>query len=230
MVPAAKGMMDMLETTNLKAKNASRYGQLKASLRASQPPKQRLVNANVVVAESRAPRRRRLATAREAGATAERQQGGDPRGRRIIVAVDETEDTERALRWTVNNFYRDGDTLHLLHVVPFVPGHAAPGTVYYTPPPSGDVQEKMVKRAEHFIDQRLLPITNELGINCEVDVVEEESTETIAEAVCHSAAEIGAAAIVVASHKKSALATLLTGSSSREVAGKAAVPVLVFHG
>lgn len=92
------------------------------------------------------------------------------------------------------------------------------------------MQQRLAKEAALFIDERFMPIVNERGVDCEVDVVEEESTESIVDAVCHAAADLDAAVIVVASHKKSRLEQLLTGSSSRDVAGNAPIPVLVFHG
>lgn len=237
MMGLATGVMDTLDAATLTGTRPSRYGHLKASFRSPQQHRQRLVHANVVVAVSKITRRKRLtrqstrmATMEESSPVTRDDQQLDGSGRTIVVAVDDTEDSRLAVLWTAKNFYRKGDILHLLHVVPFVQGHAVPGAVYYAPPPSGEVQQRMTQQAERFIDQRFLPIVNELGIDCEVDVVEEESTETIADAVCHAAVELGAEAIVVASHKKSGLAKLLTGSSSREVAGKAAVPVLVFHG
>eukprot|EP00882_Tetradesmus_deserticola_P013893 GHRQ01014757.1.p2 GENE.GHRQ01014757.1~~GHRQ01014757.1.p2 ORF type:complete len:148 (-),score=26.17 GHRQ01014757.1:1416-1859(-) len=38
--------------------------------------------------------------------------------RNLVVAVDHTEGTYTALKWTLEHLYRDGDVLHLLHVVP----------------------------------------------------------------------------------------------------------------
>ncbi|CAD7696829.1 unnamed protein product [Ostreobium quekettii] len=184
------------------------------------------------VASREAGKRGRVAArAAETGAeqaTARREANGS--GRQLVVAVDDSEESEKALRWTVNNFYRSGDVIHILHVIPFLPGQAVAGAVYYSPPPSEEVQERLVDDAEEFIDSRFRPLLESLGISYEVDVIQEESSETIGEAVCHSAVELRASAIVVASHKKSALATFILGSSSREVAGKSDLPVLVFHG
>jgi len=44
-----------------------------------------------------------------------------PTGRQLVVAVDSTDDSLAACRWILDNMYRKGDTLHLLHVVPCLP-------------------------------------------------------------------------------------------------------------
>ncbi|CAD7700179.1 unnamed protein product [Ostreobium quekettii] len=123
-----------------------------------------------------------------------------------------------------------GDVIHILHVLPFLPGHAASGAVYYSPPPTDDLQKQMEEDAQQFIGDRFVPLLDSLDVAYHVDVIQEESFETIGEAVCHSAVDLDAAAIVVAAHRKSTLAKFISGSSSREVAGKSDLPVLVFHG
>lgn len=86
------------------------------------------------------------------------------------------------------------------------------------------------EEAEEFINDRFKPILNKEGTDYRVNLVQEDSSETISDAVCHAAVALEATAIVVAAHKKSSIVKFLTGSSSREVAGKADLPVLVFHG
>ena len=42
----------------------------------------------------------------------------DPRARSVVVTVDNTAASLRAVQWALGNLYRDGDVLHLLHVLP----------------------------------------------------------------------------------------------------------------
>jgi hypothetical protein len=39
-------------------------------------------------------------------------------GREIIVAVDDSDFSKYAFRWTLQNVYREGDTIGILHVEP----------------------------------------------------------------------------------------------------------------
>lgn len=36
--------------------------------------------------------------------------------RNVLIPVDDTEDSSKAVQWCLDNFYRDGDELHLFHV------------------------------------------------------------------------------------------------------------------
>lgn len=41
-----------------------------------------------------------------------------PADRVLVVAVDDSEDSQKAFNWAISNIYRDGDQLHIVHVVP----------------------------------------------------------------------------------------------------------------
>ncbi|GMH39939.1 hypothetical protein BSKO_07843 [Bryopsis sp. KO-2023] len=155
---------------------------------------------------------------------------GADQNRSLVVAVDDTDDSVRALEWTVNNVYRGGDSLHLLHVVPFIHRRTVPSAVYYTPPVDPGLQEQLTETAEVVINERFTPVLTDLGVGCKVDIISEGSNETIAEAVCDGAVGLGASMVVVAAHKRHWLASWLAGSKSTEVAKKAPIPVIVFHG
>lgn len=151
--------------------------------------------------------------------------------RTIVVAVDETEDSVKALRWTLDNFHRKNDVLHLLHVIPFVHQQVLTSTVYYTPPVlDPEITEQLYQNAEEVVKETFIPVLEEKKVEYVVDMVQEKGSETIGDAVCHAASDVGACAVVVAAHKKHWLQTWLMGSSSREIAGKAPIPVIVFHG
>lgn len=151
--------------------------------------------------------------------------------RAIVVAVDETEDSVKALRWTLDNFFRKNDVLHLLHVIPFVHQQVLTSTVYYTPPVlDPEITEQLYQNADEVVKETFIPVMEEKKVEYVVDMVQEKGSETIGDAVCHAACDVGACAVVVAAHKKHWLQTWLMGSSSREIAGKAPIPVIVFHG
>jgi len=154
-----------------------------------------------------------------------------PVQRTLVVAVDETEDSVKALKWTIENFYKPDDILHLLHVIPYVHQQVLTSTVYYTPPIlDPEISEQLYLNAEEVVNEKFVPVLKASNVKYSVDMVKEKGSETIGDAVCHAAADLNACAVVVASHKKHWLQTWLMGSSSREIAGKAPIPVVVYHG
>ena len=38
--------------------------------------------------------------------------------RSILIPIDGTHESEYMVDWAINNFYREGDQMHLLHVIP----------------------------------------------------------------------------------------------------------------
>jgi nucleotide-binding universal stress UspA family protein len=38
--------------------------------------------------------------------------------RRILISVDNSEASEAAVKWTMENLYHEGDEVHLIHVIP----------------------------------------------------------------------------------------------------------------
>lgn len=46
---------------------------------------------------------------------------GQNTGRKIVVAVDDTEASERACQWAVDHVWRSGDKLFMVHIVPSMP-------------------------------------------------------------------------------------------------------------
>lgn len=42
-------------------------------------------------------------------------------GRHLVLAVDDSDASERAAMWAVANLYRPGDICHLMHIIPAMP-------------------------------------------------------------------------------------------------------------
>ncbi len=97
--------------------------------------------------------------------TSTRQHGGSTQpGRKILVAVDSSAESEGALQWTLENMYRPGDVLHFLHIVP----RQEPATMYGAPPVDFLPQQnpksvqKLSEQALSFIKERLLPMLGDI--------------------------------------------------------------------
>ena len=57
-----------------------------------------------------------------------------------MVAVDESDDSLASVTWVLENLWRQGDIMHLLHVIPALPAHmtysmAPDGMLYSLPLP-----------------------------------------------------------------------------------------------
>jgi hypothetical protein len=82
----------------------------------------------------------------------------------LLIAVDDSEDSQKAFMWAVDNMYREGDQIHLVHVVPRLAFAAQYGVppVDFVPAAENSSYESAVQRAEQFIIDRFvraLPVT-----------------------------------------------------------------------
>lgn len=82
----------------------------------------------------------------------------EPSDRVLLVAVDDSEGSEKAFMWAIENVYRDGDSLHLVHVVPRLAFAAQYGVppVDFVPAADSSGYESAVQRAEQFIIDRFV--------------------------------------------------------------------------
>ena len=101
------------------------------------------------------------------------QAGATSSGRKILVSVNASAESEDALQWTLQNLYRPGDVLHFLHVVP----RQEPATTYGAPPidflPQQNPKsvQKLAEQAQSFIKDRLLPMLGDMQPEPVVHVV-----------------------------------------------------------
>lgn len=82
----------------------------------------------------------------------------EPSDRVILIAVDDSEDSRKAFAWALENVYREGDCLHLVHVVPRLAFAAQYGVppVDFVPAADNSGYESAVQRAEQFIIDRFV--------------------------------------------------------------------------
>ncbi|GAB4823693.1 hypothetical protein N2152v2_010739 [Parachlorella kessleri] len=140
------------------------------------------------------------------------QQVMEPGPRHIVVPVDDSDESERACMWAVQDVYRPGDRVHLMHIVPALPyratygGPVMDGFVLYMEPPTDDFK----KAAEQYVGQRFVSKLQELDIPHSVEIVAEraeDSVSGIGSAICkHVAGLPGEAVVVVGSHSRGGLA------------------------
>lgn len=90
--------------------------------------------------------------------------GAAQSGRKILLAVDASAESEDALQWTLANMYRPEDVLHFLHVVP----RQETATTYGAPPVDFLPQQnpksvqRLAEQGLSFIKERLLPMLGDM--------------------------------------------------------------------
>lgn len=170
--------------------------------------------------------------------------GPVPAGRRVLCAVDDTDDAARGLAFALaSGFIHEGDALHLVHIVPdrlfrestgAEPSGrriiAASDDVASGADPSGTWYTHRDASAREFMRRRFGPV---LGAQPSVlDVVFEDagsSAGALGDAILRQARELGAQLVIVFSHVRGVEADF--GSVARHCAQEAGdTPVLVIHG
>jgi nucleotide-binding universal stress UspA family protein len=76
----------------------------------------------------------------------------------LVIAVDDSEDSQKAFNWAISNIYREGDQVHIVHVVPRLAFAAQYGVppVDFVPATESNTYETAVQRAEQFIIDRFV--------------------------------------------------------------------------
>ena len=88
--------------------------------------------------------------------------------------------------------------------------------------------EQLIKNAEHFVSQRFLPRLLAIRPDPVVHLVKAEvDADSIGSVVCRKASDLGAAALVMASHTKSKLQEFFLGSVTNYCCHHCVCPVLV---
>jgi len=135
---------------------------------------------------------------------------------RILVAIDFSTASRRALRYGTDLALQSGAKLDVVHVVvPHVPLAAGPDPVAVVPMMVDDrpqVEAELKTWCETSIAE---------GLDCESHLVDGEP----ATAILECAEKIGADHLVLGAHGHSRLQELLIGSVARNVQGRARCPV-----
>ncbi|BDA44876.1 hypothetical protein COCOBI_06-3540 [Coccomyxa sp. Obi] len=150
--------------------------------------------------------------------------------RKFLIAVDDSAESERALSWTLEEIYREGDELHLVHVIPRMQMAAVYGAppVDFLPQQDPVAYDQLIKNAESFIAGRFLPSLASLKVQPIVHIVKSDvDTESIGNVVCKKAEDLDVAAIIVSLHSKSRLQEFFLGSVTNYCAHHSRKPLLV---
>lgn len=157
--------------------------------------------------------------------------------RRIVIAVDDTDDAQQAVEWAVRNVLRYGDVLHLLHVLrdnrtneTDVGQLSRAGASWATP----DYRERqawfarLTDAANAMISRRFINILKKHHVEYQIDLLRQKGTFSaagIGELICESAAKLDAELMMIASHGVGVLAEF--GSVAKYCQDNSPAPVLM---
>ncbi|KAK9823281.1 hypothetical protein WJX72_001580 [[Myrmecia] bisecta] len=148
------------------------------------------------------------------------------RNRNLLVPVDDADDCELALKWMLENIYREGDTVYLLHVVPYA--QAAYSGVFLAPSPHE--QDTMVEQARAFMHERYIKILSAKQVPYHVIIQKGGGdADSIGQLICHKSDEVDSAVVAMASHTKGRIARYVVGSTTQFCVRHCRATVLVMH-
>lgn len=171
------------------------------------------------------------------GQAAGARQDAAPLSRTVILAVDDSQESEYAFSWAVQQLHRPGDVFKLMHCVPCLPPGrlvAVPGAGLLRVPHVDPtlLAEKAAAAADSTLATSFKTHMENAGVQGTFEVVRGPPADTkasISEALCRKTKSDGAAAIVIGSASRGGLKEALLGSIAANLAHDCDVPVVVLH-
>jgi structural maintenance of chromosome 2 len=150
----------------------------------------------------------------------------------LLVCIDESSGSGHVFDWGLKNFYRAGDTLHLLHVI-------APARRLVVTPDMGlegvleddeETRRKVEEHAQNFIKERFETKLAELKIPYQVEIVRGcVDNDSIGALLCRRAEQLNAGVVLMGKHNRGAVKEFFIGSVSNYALHHCKQPVLVLH-
>jgi nucleotide-binding universal stress UspA family protein len=138
---------------------------------------------------------------------------------RIVVGIDGSEESKRAMRWAAAEAKLRGAPLRVVHAWAFPYIAAGPGL---DPVLDTEVIEDVRRVAEKLVESELAELGSEIsGVDVERAVVEGAPAPALLEAA------VGADLLVVGSRGRGGFAELLLGSVSQQCAHHAPCPLVI---
>ncbi|KAK9838505.1 hypothetical protein WJX81_003741 [Elliptochloris bilobata] len=149
--------------------------------------------------------------------------------RTILVPVDDTADSERAVDWALSNLYQKGDELYFLFVVSgtsfVVLGGDAAETIVEE---DKSAEDKVFQDATAAVERRFAPKAAAASAAYKIEIARGlTDNESIGDTVCKRADSLNALAVVMVKHQRSAIKKWFMGSVTNTVAHQCKQPVVV---
>ena len=157
-----------------------------------------------------------------------------PPARALFICIDDSDASESSVKWALANIFKEGDEVHLAHVIPRFQLSAAAGPSLPLNQGAG-AYDNLIKNAEAFIVERALRHIEQVQAAQSrpqpppvVHIIKYETdSDSIGTVLCKKAEDLHAAAVVVARYNKSKLQQLFLGSVSMFCVDHCKRPVFV---
>ena len=136
------------------------------------------------------------------------------------------QDSELALHWAIENLYRSGDILHLLHVIPEPKMVHIWAGIYI--PPDEDAELVEIEDTKEFVKHRFLQtlITAKVPFQLHI-ILGPTDSEAVAKVISKKVEDLKAETVVMAKHSKGKLKEYWLGSVTKELIKRVKIPVAV---
>ncbi|CAI7751299.1 unnamed protein product [Closterium sp. NIES-54] len=154
------------------------------------------------------------------------------KSRKILVAVDPSDESSYALKWALENVIQAEDKVHLLHAQPYPKVYAGPagparfgaaGAGFYVPPEVVETMKKQEEAVSRQVLRAAKAMCEQFKVSAEADVIEGEPRESI----CDAVEQLGVQLLVIGSHGYGTVKRAFLGSVSDYCVHHAACPVVV---
>ena len=142
---------------------------------------------------------------------------------------------ENVLTWVLDNIYREGDEIHLLHVIPIpMPevvsgGYGAMDSIV-TVEPDPKVDLKHIADAKEMMKKRFVTKVVSKNIPYQVEIVHFlTDADSIGEAICKRAQTLDAGAVCMAKHNRGRVSEFFLGSTTKYCTTNCQSPLIVLH-
>ncbi|GBF98512.1 adenine nucleotide alpha hydrolase [Raphidocelis subcapitata] len=152
--------------------------------------------------------------------------------RKILVAVDESKASDATFSWALENLYRQGDEVHLIHVIP--PGKrvlvSADLGIEGVIEEDEETKKAVEQHALDFMHDRFERPLSIRKIPYDVHLIRcDTSTDSIGALISSRAESLQVAVVVMAKHNKGAVREFFLGSCTSYVLHHCKQPVVVLH-
>lgn len=153
----------------------------------------------------------------------------------ILLPVDNSDASEKALDWAISNIYKEGDEVRLLNIVPMPTPMGMPlvlDMAFPAVPMEPDEAEnlKHVAEAKKFIQQRFGPKLDTQSVPYKATIVHFlADNDSIGEAICKQAQNLNAAAVIMSKHQRGMLSDFFLGSVTKYCTQHCKSPLVVLH-
>lgn len=150
--------------------------------------------------------------------------------RKVVIAVDESRESVFAFKWALENFATEEDSVVIYHVNQSIPPVTTAGTgefgieeVYVPSESQGKTEVQALDESEKLVEKYMAFAAKETKIKCEGIVVTGQPELKVIEGLT----KLGADAVIIGTHDRSAVSRTLLSSITDHLAHNSPCPLIV---